>query len=285
MLLEVPYLAEGGAASDMEFLKANVCQKKVPADRDGDTSYIKLAGIQTTAGAAPLNLVFKNISEYSPTWPRLGTGFDDYGQQLARITSTQAAAGYLSNGRKTGKLLADDLVQLNLCADRFVKTSSCFLDDDDEAVKMQHAAVRFFDIDHGSQPGMGPEVMQFICNGGTFTLYGLEQEDEGEGEFLVHVDRKTKALERPDTGEKTINGLPVHVYDCPSEDGALVTLWSSRTGKGVDNPKSAVTPALVPGPLGMAQERGMIQVNFSDVKCVHVTFANLPLDYQLVSYD
>ena len=138
----------------MEYLKANVCQEEVPADKDGDTSYIKLAGIQTSTGAAPLNLVFKNISEYSPTWPRLAApGFDDFGQQLARITSRATSQGYLSNGRKTGKLLADDLVQLNLCADRFVKTSSCFLDDEEEAVQMQHAAVRFFDIDHGSQPG------------------------------------------------------------------------------------------------------------------------------------
>ena len=154
IVLEVPYLAEGGAPSDMEYLKANVCQEEVPADKDGDTSYIKLAGIQTSTGAAPLNLVFKNISEYSPTWPRLAApGFDDFGQQLARITSRATSQGYLSNGRKTGKLLADDLVQLNLCADRFVKTSSCFLDDEEKAVQMQHAAVRFFDIDHGSQPG------------------------------------------------------------------------------------------------------------------------------------
>jgi hypothetical protein len=35
--------------------------------------------------------------------------------------------------------------------------------------------VRFFDLDHGKNPDMGPEVIQFKCPGGTFTLYGNEQ--------------------------------------------------------------------------------------------------------------
>ena len=103
---------------------------------------------------------------------------------------------------------------------------TCFVDATtaDTAVALSTAAVRFFDLDHGKDPDMGPEVIQFKCPGGTFTLYGNEKEDEDDVEFLVHMNNASKALERPRTGEMTVNGLPVNVYDCPAD--GWVTLWS-----------------------------------------------------------
>merc|ERR1719149_526635 len=53
--------------------------------------------------------------------------------------------------------------------------------------------MRFFDIDHGRAKNQGPEVMQFDCTGGTFTLYGYEEEDADNAEFLVHMSDDAKA--------------------------------------------------------------------------------------------
>ena len=55
-----------------EYLSTNLCAAHVKPDKDGDTSYMRITGIQTTADAAPLNIILKNITEYAPSWPRLG---------------------------------------------------------------------------------------------------------------------------------------------------------------------------------------------------------------------
>ena len=68
----------------------------------------------------------------------------------------------------------------------------------------------------------------------------------------------------------TVNGLPVNVYDCPAD--GWVTLWSSRAGVAKDNPTQAEIP-LDPN-LGPLQELSMIQVNFTNVDCFQVNFAN-----------
>ena len=80
----------------------------------------------------------------------------------------------------------------------------------------------------------------------------------------------SKALERPDNGENTVNGLPVHIYDCPDDE--WVTLWSSKVGKGSDNPTEATIP--LDPLLGPTQERSMVQVNFTNVDCFQVNFAD-----------
>ena len=132
---------------------------------------------------------------------------------------------------------------MNLCANRFVKMQSCFVDDNDAPIVLKAGTFRFFDIDHDNR--RGPEVLQFMCSGGTFSLYGYEQEDvdnneQQNSEFLVHMSTNAKVLEREYTGETSLNGLPVHVYDCP--DAEWVTLWSSRFGIGKDNPTSGDIP-------------------------------------------
>ena len=236
--------------------KFNLC------DAETTESYFRLDGVQTVDGMDRISVISKNLTEYNPVWPVQG-----------------GVAGYLNNGRKTGSKTANDLVQINLCANRILKMESCFVDasTDDSAVALSTAAVRFFDLDHGKNPDMGPEVLQFKCPGGTFTLYGFEHENEEEVEFLVHMSNSSKARERTDDGSTTVNGLPVHIYDCPDDE--WVTLWSSKEGKGSDNPTEANIPE---DPLlGPTQERSMVQVNFTNVDCFEVIFANLPDEFKI----
>ena len=166
---------------------------------------------------------------------------------------------------------------MNLCKDRYVKISSCFVDAQMSPVTLSSAALRFFDIDHGTDPSMGPEVLQFKCTGGTFTLYGYEAGDNADSdEFLMHVSDNAKALERPDDGTMTANNLPVHVYDCP--DNENVTLWSARLGTAADNPSSANDIPV--DATGKMMERSMVMVNFTNVDCVEPIFANLPDEFR-----
>ena len=91
----------------------------------------RLDGIQTVDGMDRISVISKNLTEYSPVWPVQGGN-----------------AGYLNNGRKTGKTTANDLVQINLCANRVLQLESCFVDAStaDTAVALSTAAVRFFDL-------------------------------------------------------------------------------------------------------------------------------------------
>merc|ERR1719506_1460366 len=153
-----------------------------------------------------------------------------------------------------------------------VKVKACFVDEDDDEVMMSQASLRFFDIDHGvPQEGedehMGPEVFQFQCPGGTFELYGLEVEDPDDGEFLVNMDTKTKTLEFSHDEAPSPNDLQVHRYDCPPA-GEWVTLWSSRTGNGKDNPTDLTN-------LNKVQEQSMVVVNYVNTDCFQVILANL----------
>ena len=154
--------------------------------------------------------------------------------------------------------------------------------------------MRFFDIDHGNPLNQGPEVMQFKCTGGTFTLYGYEEEDTGhDGEFLVHMSTLAKALKRNDTDEKTANDLPIHVFDCPDDE--WVTLWSSRRGKQSDNPVTSIVakdntqgtrqPDGTRSTVGKEQERSMVQIDFAHKACFDVIFANMPQSYQHVDHN
>ena len=89
------------------------------------------------------------------------------------------------------------------------------------------------------------------------------------------MNNEAKALKRDGEGETTVNGLPVHVYDCPEHD--WVTLWSSRTGKPRDSPTSSI---ILEDPVnGKTQERSMVQVNFTNAACFQVIFANMPVGY------
>ena len=231
---------------------------------DGDTSYLKLADFLSTPmglesqGASAINVIVKNLTEYS-------------------------------HGRKTNEVSSDDLMQINLCEDRLLKTETCFVDEGGAPIVLKETTMRYFDIDHGNPEFQGPEVMQFMCTGGSFTLYGFEEEDTGhDGQFLVHMSLAAKALERDDTKEKSPNGLPMHVYDCP--DNEWVTLWSSRKGKQADNPINSIItvnakegteqPDGTTSTIGREQERSMVEINYVSQDCLQVIFANMPEAYQ-----
>jgi len=291
IIVKVPYTTNNARQIlDKDYLMYNVCQGStgaelqgiIPPDKDGDTSYIKLKGVQTDPDVNAISLILKNLTEYFPVWPVLGTCSTDR-CNIKEFTRDHASgdslkpAGYLNNGRKTGTVQANDLLQINLCSNRMLALEACFVDDDNDAVVLSNTALRFFDIDHGKNYATGPEVMQFMCTGGTFTLYGFEKDGTEDAEFLVHMSTNAQALERPDTGELTVNGLPIHVYDCPTNE--WVTIWSSRIGKGKDNPTSSVIDQN--DDYGKLQEQSMVQIDFVEQDCMKVSFANMPLAYHV----
>ena len=237
---------------------------KTAVYKDGDTSYLKLAdfistprGLDSQSDNA-ISVIVKNLTEYS-------------------------------HGPKTDEVSSNDLMQINLCEDRLLKTETCFVDEGGAPVVLTETTMRYFDVDHGNPEFQGPEVMQFMCTGGSFTLFGFEEEDTGhDGQFLLHMSLAAKALERDGTNEKSPNGLPMHVYDCP--DNEWVTLWSSRKGKQTDNPINSVIgldaregtkqPDGTTSTIGREQERSMVEINFVSQDCLQVIFANMPGAYQ-----
>ena len=291
IIVKVPYTTNNARQIlDKDYLMYNVCQGStgaelqgiIPPDKDGDTSYMKLKGVQTDPDVNAISLILKNLTEYFPVWPVLGTCSTDRcnSKEFTRDHASGDSlkpAGYLNNGRKTGTVQANDLLQINLCSNRMLALEACFVDDDNDAVVLSNTALRFFDIDHGKNYATGPEVMQFMCTGGTFTLYGFEKDGTEDAEFLVHMSTNAQALERPDTGELTVNGLPIHVYDCPTNE--WVTIWSSRIGKGKDNPTSSVIDQN--DDYGKQQEQSMVQIDFVEQDCMKVSFANMPLAYHV----
>ena len=238
-------------------LKANVCDHDVVAQESffGTKSYMKLDGVGTSDDG--VSIVIMNVTEYSPTWPQLAkssSGDNPWGVD---------PAGYLHNGRKSGGFDSEDLLQLNLCANRMLKTKSCFVAKGpapSDPVTLSKASIRIFGLDHrkdqGSTEDLGTGVVQFTCPGGNFKLHGMEAEiGSPAGEFMVHMDDTTMALKRPtDPTDISPAGLQVHTFDCPPA-GKLVTLWSSRSGNGGDE--------------------GVVIVNYVNVDCFDITVANL----------
>ena len=257
-------------------LKANVCDHEVVAQESffGTKSYMKLDGVGTSDDG--VSFVIMNVTEYSPTWP-----------QLAKTSSRDNPwgvdpAGYLHNGRKAGGFDSGDHLQLNLCANRMLKTKSCFVAKGpapSNPVTLSKASIRIFDVDHGKDRGttqeVGTGVVQFTCPGGSFKLHGIETEKGSPaGEFMVHMDDTTMALKRPtDPTDISPAGLQVHTFDCPPA-GKLVTLWSSRFGKAEDIPTDT-------GNLDQIQEQSMVIVNYVNVDCFDMTLANLPAVYEV----
>lgn len=232
-------------------------------------------------------------NDYYPVWPQSY----DWLNNPSNVNTNSATgykyaanlkpAGYLNNGIKSGNYHSDELVQFNLCSNHYLKIKTCFTQSAAPYAgrTLAKASVRFFDIDHGkdkirdgeSHP-LGPEVLQFSCPGGTFSLYGHEvDKPDPDLEFLVHIDDYTKTLEH--TNEPIIlspNGLKKHTYDCPelsAPNGGLVTLWSARYGTGSDNPTD-------PQSLNKIQEQSMVIINHVNVDCFDVTLANLPAVFE-----
>ena len=274
------------------YFDSNVCETDVP-ELFGTTSYFKMDGVQTNPNARATSILIMNTSEYLATWPQPSstTWVPKPGDVSGHGPKGIKPRGYLNNGRKSGAKPIDELIQLNLCANRMTKLKACFVDQESsDPVTLRKASMRFFDIDHGKEEfgghgegkndHMGPEVMQFQCPGGTFELYGLEVEDPDDGEFLVNMDTKSKTLEFPhDRSLEGVspNGLQIHTYDCPPA-GEWVTLWSSRAGTGKDNPQDL-------SHLDKVQEQSMVIVNYVNVDCFDVILANLPSQYERGSHN
>jgi hypothetical protein len=81
IIVEVPYVTNNARQIlDKDYLMYNVCQGTpgaelqgiIPPDKDGDTSYMKLHGVQTDPDVSAISLIFKNLTEYFPVWPVLG---------------------------------------------------------------------------------------------------------------------------------------------------------------------------------------------------------------------
>ena len=189
--------------AEKDYMLFNVCHGSPGAalqdpikPHEGTTSYIKLSGVNTDKAAPPINMIVKNTSEYFPAWPVLGDCKDDNCNKFKRNHAkgkNLKPAGFLNNGRKSGWAGARDLIQVNLCNKRFLNLKTSFVDDDDKDVTLMQSTMRFFDIDHGNPENHGPEVMQFKCPGGTFTLYGSEPltavdtPDDPNLEFLLYA--------------------------------------------------------------------------------------------------
>ena len=220
--------------AESDYMLFNVCHGTPGAalqgtinEHEGTTSYIKLSGVNVNKDSPRINMIFKNTSEYFPAWPRLGdcATTECPGKKFTRNEKTGMSlkpAGYLNNGRKSGWENARDLIQVNLCNKRFLNLKTSFVDDDDKDVTLMQSTFRFFDIDHGNPENQGPEVMQFKCPGGTFTLYGSEpltavdSPDDPNLEFMMYISDAAKAGHREghDYG-KTPNGRDIHLTPNP----------------------------------------------------------------------
>ena len=229
----------------------NTCT--VPAAPTSSPSW-KIENIQ--ADGPKLSLVITNKTEYIPVMPRAGD------EQQWRTGSS-----YLRNGIKKGFL------SINLCNERFVTTEFCFLDENDSPIQMADAALSVFDIDHqrNGPEDTGPEVIQFKCPGGSFTIYG-DLAGPTAKDQSVQVSRGATQNPRPVT-ETTINGQAIRTFDCPT--GEPVTIWSQRDAKAGDRPKDTD-----PTQLTTLQENSMFAVSFANAACIEMTFANLPAQYR-----
>lgn len=228
--------------------KVNLCS--VPGT-GGEDVFI-LAGVETQG--PKLSMVIKNVTEYSPTWPQV---------KANNPGKLSPVKGYMFNGRKSADKVVDDILQLNLCNKRYVTMQSCFEDAESQAVTMERATIRIYDVDHGKNSAVkGPEVFQFKCRGGTFSIYG----DTPAMMHLSHTAGQPSKIDK----NYTANGQTRTTFDCPDDE--FVTMWSGRSGVAADNPDniSALSPL---------QELSMVSINFTNVQCFNMTFANMPPSY------
>ena len=224
-------------------------------------------------------MVLKNASEYAPTFPskkskqgtdvnanrKNGKTYEAYNSAEGLKVSELSRLGYLYNGRKSAYQLSADLLELNLCQSKVLKLDACFKrTETDEPVRMNHAMLRIFDLDHQSneKPKIGPEVVQFNCAGGTFALF-RDTADSKPPYVSYNAGQPTES----DTAVATVKRL---TYTCPVD---RVTVWSSMEGTDADNP--ADTSSLTPH-----QEQKSLLISFKDVECAELTFGILPNQYR-----
>jgi hypothetical protein len=229
---------------DNDFIEATLCP---PCASDGTCiDGLRLNNIHTSG--EPLSLLITNTSEYSPVWPG-PVGHSD-----------KLRVGYFYNGRKFDHKLADGILQFNLCSERLLKTSTCYVDAANAPVMMASATLRIFvtDMLGNSDPEqVGPKAVQFKCPGGTFSLFGPYHP------YLAATAGDPVSIEKA----FTVNGQDKITYSCP--DSAPVTLWSRRNVMLPPNPS-----------LSLIMEAATVLVNFAQTSCVDFTFANMPRTYR-----
>ena len=155
------------------------------------------------------------------------------------------------------------MLELNLCQSKVLKLDACFEQTEtDEPVRMDHAMLRIFDLDHQARPSVGPEVVQFNCAGGTFAVFR-----DTANPKPPYVSYNAGQPTESDTAVATVKKL---TYTCPDD---RVTVWSSMDGTDADNP--ADTSSLTP-----EQEQKSLLISFKDVECAELTFGILPNQYR-----
>ena len=217
-------------------------------------------------------MVLKNASEYAPTFPtKLNKDNEpEHKYREGKFSKAEGLRefellrhGYLYNGRKSSRQLSADLLEVNLCQSKVLKLDACFEQTEtDEPVRMDHATLRVFDLDHQAKPSVGPEVVQFNCAGGTFAVFR-----DTANPKPPYVSYNAGQPTESDTAVATVKKL---TYTCPDD---RVTVWSSMDGTDADNP--ADTSSLTP-----EQEQKSLLINFKDVECAELTFGILPNQYR-----
>ena len=161
-----------------------------------------------------------------------------------------------------------------------VKFESCFQRENGDAVTLKEATIRLFDVDQKKRAWqMGPEVMQFWCPGGTFSLFGRAPTPQDPASTLgthpyVSYNVGDPILEEP---KFTTNGLTKRTWACPKDEP--VTIWSKRTGDAMDNPLTSNSDSH-----NLKQETSTVEVNYQHVSCFDFTMANLCLPSPLGSF-
>eukprot|EP00908_Phaeocystis_cordata_P023028 Transcript_5458.p1 GENE.Transcript_5458~~Transcript_5458.p1 ORF type:complete len:444 (+),score=90.30 Transcript_5458:42-1334(+) len=202
------YFADNLCASleEEEALGESQVRADVSCGEGADAECFRFDGIG--AGELDVSMIVRNTTNYYPVWPTIDP---DLGYLYNK-------KGYLFNGRKSDDKMVPDILQLNVCNNRYVKTNVCFVDKEtNKPVTMKQATMRVFDMDIGKSGG--PEAVQFKCTGGHFFLFG-------EVPKMMHSYSNAFLHEKLDSYGP--NGLTAHMYRCPDDE--YVTLWSHRLG-------------------------------------------------------
>jgi hypothetical protein len=235
------------------FYQANLCPPCVAAGTCLDA--IQVDNVQSAGD--PLSMVVTNVTEYSPVWPVL-SGKNDGLLDVNRY-------GYLYNGKKSDDSFSPDLLQINVCSFRVLKLRTCFKNAQEQPVSMDRMLLRVFDLDHKKQQWKsGPEVIQFKCTGGTFVVYGSHP-------YISYTAGKPIRIVK----DATRNHQTAYTYACP--DDQYVTMWSVRGGDAEDNPKNL-------SHLSPDMEDSTILINYTNVRCVDLIFANMPPRYHQLGW-
>ena len=235
---------------------ANLCCGERPNDVcsvDRREAFV-IDNVQSPKTGQVVNMIMRNTTEYANTWPYIEPNKHHY--------DIKEQQSYMSNGRKRGTQMSEELVQLNLCWDKIVTVEMCFEDELGSTVHMGEVRLKIFDMD--MHDGGGPEAVQFKCPGGTFTVYGEHP----------HVSYTAGKPIRTTPGATT-NMLTEYEYACPDDD--YVTLWSIDDKK-VDAPFDPTTTN--PGDLSAQAESSLVLIEWKAMTCIEMTIANMPPEFR-----